>query len=263
MRSFSGLAGSLLSVSDPSQRVRAGQKGRGSAGVPAWFAHSDRWVPFLNSQPFGVFDFPLVDKAMLELWRLNQAAHKCPGGLLLYLYLNVWTLWKSLDRCGHLLDIYCASEDPAGFFLMPGFTKLFNSILASSIWSEDDKTRLVWITMLAMANEFGVVEASVIGLAHQAHVAKEDCQKALEKLLAPDSDSRSKEFEGRRIEQVDGGWKILNHGKYRHKMSLDERREYYRLKKREYRLKEREANRGLSAREIINNTIAAEQSLES
>jgi hypothetical protein len=141
---------------------------------------------------------------------------------------------------------------------MAGFTKLFNSILASSIWCEDDKTRIVWITMLAMADQFGTVEASVAGLAHHAHVSKEDCDKALAKFLAPDSDSRSTEFDGRRIERIDGGWRLLNHGKYRKLMSLEERREYYRLKKQEYRKREKEANRGLGAREIINRNLEAE-----
>lgn len=90
---------------------------------------------------------------------------------------------------------------------MHGYTKLFQSILASSIWCEDDKTRIVWITMLALADQFGVVEASVGGLADLSRVSKEDCQKAIEKFLAPDPDSRSMEYDGRRIERVEGGWK--------------------------------------------------------
>jgi hypothetical protein len=145
---------------------------------------------------------------------------------------------------------------------MSGFTKLFNSILTSSIWCEDDKTRIVWITMLAMANEFGMVESCVGGLAHQAHVSKEDCQKALDKFLEPDTDSRSAEFEGRRIERVSGGWRLLNHAKYRAQMSLESRREYFRLKKQEARKKEKEANRGLAAREIINRNLEAESDLK-
>lgn len=143
---------------------------------------------------------------------------------------------------------------------MAGFTKLFNSILASSIWCEDDKTRLVWITLLAMADQHGIVAASVAGLAHHARVSKEDCQKALEKFLAPDPDSRSTDFEGRRITRVDGGWQLLNHAKYRRLMSLEDRREYFRLKKQEYRQREKDANRGLAAQEIINRNIEAENS---
>ena len=118
---------------------------------------------------------------------------------------------------------------------MSGYTKLFNSILASTIWREDDKTRIVWITMLAMADRYGIVEGSVPGLADFARVSVEDCRAALVKLAAPDPDSRSQNHEGRRIIAVEGGWQILNHDTYRRKLSADERREYQRQKQREYR----------------------------
>lgn len=118
---------------------------------------------------------------------------------------------------------------------LTGYTKLFNSILASTIWREDDKTRIVWITLLAMADRHGLAEGSVPGIADFARVSVDDCRKALGKLSAPDEDSRSQEHEGRRIEAVEGGWRLLNHEKYRQKLSADERREYLKLKQREYR----------------------------
>ena len=89
--------------------------------------------------------------------------------------------------------------------------------------------------MLAMADQFGIVEASVPGLADMARVTLEECQEALGELQSPDPYSRSSESEGRRIEPVDGGWKLINHGKYREKMGKDERREYQRLYQRSYR----------------------------
>lgn len=118
---------------------------------------------------------------------------------------------------------------------MTGYTKLFGSIVASTIWREPNETRIVWITMLAMANKSGVVEASVPGLADMARVGIDACLGALAALEAPDVYSRTKEFEGRRIEPCDGGWYILNHSKYRAKMGADERREYLRLKQQEAR----------------------------
>ena len=118
---------------------------------------------------------------------------------------------------------------------MSGYTKLFSSILASTVWREDTVTRIVWITLLAMADKNGVAEGSVPGLADFARVSVEDARKALERLSAPDADSRSLEHDGRRIAKIDGGWQILNHAKYRNKMSADERREYQRLKQAEYR----------------------------
>lgn len=122
---------------------------------------------------------------------------------------------------------------------MSGYTKLFSSILTSTIWLEAAETRIVWITMLAMADKRGIVEGSVPGLAHIAGVTMEATLVALTKFLAPDPHSRSPEAEGRRIQAIDGGWLLLNHAKYRAKMGADERREYLRLKKAESRARNR------------------------
>ena len=111
---------------------------------------------------------------------------------------------------------------------MSTYTKLFNSILASTIWREPDHVRIVWITMLAMTDRNGLVEASIPGLADLARVPVEKCREAIEILMAPDIDSRTPDNEGRRIEKVNGGFVILNHAKYRDAMSADDRREYHR-----------------------------------
>ena len=126
---------------------------------------------------------------------------------------------------------------------MTGYTKLFQDIVTSTIWGEDDQTRIVWVTMLALKDSKHFVSASVPGLARQANVSLEDCQRALAKLEAPDPHSRSQEFEGRRIQKADGGWLILNGQKYRERMNLDERREYQRTKQAEYRARKRERER--------------------
>jgi hypothetical protein len=120
---------------------------------------------------------------------------------------------------------------------MAGYTKLFNSILASTIWREDNETRIVWITLLAMANKNGVAETSIPSLADIARVSFKKCVAALEILKSPDKYSRTKEHEGRRIAECDGGFVLLNHAKYRAKMSLDERKEYNRVKQAERRQK--------------------------
>lgn len=104
-----------------------------------------------------------------------------------------------------------------------GYTKLFLSIITSTIWSEDDRTRIVWITMLASADKNGEVQASIPGLARLAGVPVESCRSAIKKFLEPDRDSRTKDDEGRRIEEIDGGWHLINHRKYR-EMACDEDR---------------------------------------
>lgn len=118
---------------------------------------------------------------------------------------------------------------------MAGYTKLFSSILHSTIWREPDHVRLVWITLLALAGKTGVVDASVPGLADAARVPLSECETALRRLQEPDPYSRSGDHEGRRIEAVEGGWRLVNYVKYREKMNLDERRAYLAAKQREFR----------------------------
>jgi hypothetical protein len=126
-----------------------------------------------------------------------------------------------------------------GFFVeggkMAGYSKLFSEIVTSSIWSEDDKTRIVWITMLALKDSRGFVPAALPGLANAARVTVEECEAAVAKLETPDKYSRTAEHEGRRIQHVEGGWMVLNHEKYREKRSDEERREYQRRWQAEHR----------------------------
>jgi len=116
-----------------------------------------------------------------------------------------------------------------------GYTKLFNEILYSTIWQESDHTRLVWITMLALKDERHQVMASVPGLAKAANVTREQCEEALQKFLSPDPDSRSQDFEGRRIEKVDGGWWILSGEKFQKRQSIEEKKEHNAEYMRKYR----------------------------
>lgn len=116
-----------------------------------------------------------------------------------------------------------------------GFTKLFASITDSTIWCEDPETKVVWITMLAMANGRGQVLASIPGLAARARVSLEATKKALERFQAPDEYSRSQEAEGRRIETIDGGWHLINYAKYREAGRSVDRREYLARKQAERR----------------------------
>jgi hypothetical protein len=122
---------------------------------------------------------------------------------------------------------------------MTGFTKLFSSILTSTIWREDLPTKVVWVTMLALADRDGIVDASTPGLAHSAGATLEQTQAALTKFLSPDPYSRSPEHDGRRIEPVDGGWRLLNYDKYRAKMSPEDIRERDRIRKQRYRERQR------------------------
>ena len=57
---------------------------------------------------------------------------------------------------------------------MAGWTKLFSSIVTSSIWCEDHKTVWVWTGFLALADKDGVVEGSIPGLANVMRVTDDE-----------------------------------------------------------------------------------------
>lgn len=95
------------------------------------------------------------------------------------------------------------------------YVKLFGTILSSSIWTEDPFTRLVFITMLVMADREGIVRASPSGLARFANVPLNECLRAIQILESPDPESRTSAHDGRRIEKIEGGWRVLNYEKYR------------------------------------------------
>ena len=108
--------------------------------------------------------------------------------------------------------------------VVAGFTKLFSTIVHSTVWREEMHVKVVWVTMLALADRNGYVAASLPGLADASRVTLEQCEEALARLSAPDKHSRTKEHEGRRIAEVDGGWALLNYTKYREQRDKDERR---------------------------------------
>lgn len=120
-----------------------------------------------------------------------------------------------------------------------GFTKLFSTLITSTIWQEDAETKVVWITMLALANKYGEVPATLPGIANASGVSMEKVEKALHLFQQPDQYSRSQEFEGRRIERIDGGYQLLNYEKYRTKRDPSSRREQNRKAQEAYRSKQK------------------------
>lgn len=110
------------------------------------------------------------------------------------------------------------------------FTKLFSCILDSSIWELDQEARLLWITLMSMADVEGIVRAVPAGLARRARISQEGCEAALALFLAPDPDSRSMREEGRRLLKVDGGWLLVNHTYYKGLMSAEATREKDRVR---------------------------------
>lgn len=63
------------------------------------------------------------------------------------------------------------------------YAKLFGSIVHSTIWREPDYVRLLWITMLALADKHGNVWASVPGLSDAARITVDECRRGLEEAI--------------------------------------------------------------------------------
>lgn len=97
------------------------------------------------------------------------------------------------------------------------FVKIDCKILDKSIWRESPGVCKVWITLLAMADSDGLVEASITGIADRAKMSIEETEVAIIKFQQPDKWSTNQENEGRRIERITEGFKILNYQQYRNK----------------------------------------------
>lgn len=138
------------------------------------------------------------------------------------------------------------------------YTKLHETILRSTVWQEADGTRLVWITLLALADQYGEIRSTVPGLAHTARVSIAAAVEALRILSAPDQFSTSSEQEGRRIEAIDGGWRLINYAKYRHMASLDDERAKSAVRSKRYRERHKEKPSRSPSRPVTDNhaTIA-------
>lgn len=118
------------------------------------------------------------------------------------------------------------------------YVKLFSSILTSSIWTASLETRVLWITMLAMADRDGFVRASPSGLARMAVLDPVACRPALAELEGPDVESSNQKWGGRRIERLEGGWQIINYPDFRDLADADIRRQQVREAVRRYRAKQ-------------------------
>jgi hypothetical protein len=138
------------------------------------------------------------------------------------------------------------------------FIKLDTCVLESSLW-EDSDNRTIFITALLMADLFelkeptqqlqtqslkptgwivppgwyGLVRTAGSGIIRRALMDEKAGMAALKALGSPDPKSRSREYDGRRLVRIDGGYLVLNYCKYREKdhTSAERSRRYRERKK--------------------------------
>jgi len=121
---------------------------------------------------------------------------------------------------------------------MNRYSPLWSQIVDSSLWCEPDYVVKVFLTMIAKKDLDDVVRGTAFNIAQWAKKTEKETLEALKILSSPDTKRiEPQQFEGRRIERVQGGWLVLNGAHYREMMSLATRREYKRVKQAEYRQK--------------------------
>ncbi len=110
------------------------------------------------------------------------------------------------------------------------YSKLFSSLVHSSLWCQPDHIRLLFITLLALSDRDGIIYGSRAGLERAACIDPDAClnRDPWKELMEPDSNSsdllRNPDNEGRRIEEIPGGFKIINYTYYRGLRDAEDRR---------------------------------------
>lgn len=121
------------------------------------------------------------------------------------------------------------------------YGKVFSSIFDGSLHGQLEAT-ITMIALVTLADKNGVVDITIPALAARTGFPLPLLKKGLDALAAPDSESRSKEYDGRRIVPFDPertwGWLLVNYSKYRGIRSADDRRDYM----REYMTRRRRVN---------------------
>jgi hypothetical protein len=88
---------------------------------------------------------------------------------------------------------------------------LHRSILDGSLMEEPLATRWLWVVLLLVAGKGGFVGHTIERLARRAELTLEETKTGMKCFESPDPKSRSTTYDGKRIEKVEGGWRILNY----------------------------------------------------
>ena len=120
------------------------------------------------------------------------------------------------------------------------FTPLFERILDSSINEEPTYVRWLFLALLVLQDGDHVVRGyNPYKLHRRANLTIEEVEKGLKILRSPDKRYGEQPHEGRRILEVEDGWKIVNGSFYQEEMKKIYRRKYIARKQREYRARDK------------------------
>ncbi len=129
---------------------------------------------------------------------------------------------------------------------------LWSDVITSSLWrlgrpgeskemrERGKNAKLLFLTMLAMANQEGMIRSTLGGLSDMARLTDEETKSALELLEGPDQESRNKANSGRRVKVTDGGWVVLNYAWHIERMAVERRKAQMRQASMRYRQKKKD-----------------------
>lgn len=121
------------------------------------------------------------------------------------------------------------------------YTKIYACLLDSSVWQQSAETRVVWLTLLLMMDEDGVVRmGSISALARRANLPDSSTRKALDFLEMPDPESEDQEGQGVRIQRIEGGWLIVKGAEYRAMKTRMDVRQQNRIRQQKHRARKRD-----------------------
>lgn len=125
---------------------------------------------------------------------------------------------------------------------MNHYIPLFSKIVDSSLWDEPDTVIKVFLSMLAKKEKNDTVIASAYAISRWARKTEAEVLDALKILSSPDTKRLEPQpFDGRRIEKIEGGWRILNGDFYQREMQKLNRREHLRVAQQKHRDKAKAA----------------------
>lgn len=120
------------------------------------------------------------------------------------------------------------------------YAKVFQQIFDSSI-ADDHRLRHFFMDLLVLADSDGVVDMTPSAIAARTRIPLEEVVAHLKRLEEPDTESRTPDENGRRIERLDEhrswGWHIINYHKFREIASEEQRKSKTRERVRKFREK--------------------------
>jgi len=125
------------------------------------------------------------------------------------------------------------------------YGKIWKSMFEGSLYDAGWEAIFTFMILITFANKEGEVNITISALSGKTNVPQKILKKGIEVLSAPDEETRTPAFDGRRIIPIDSdrswGWKIVNYEKYAKARDIAAVRQYWAEEKRAKKLAEKEA----------------------